>query len=377
MSNTKGSIDMKNSAAALKRLVVKSGQLRVAEASSESRGFCPTGPGGGIDNSCGKEGGGGAVAAVGDTLKRKDVQVGQTISVQKHGQQTVHNGVVTNVKHEAAVSEITLKGADGKETTIRIRNLAQIREANLGDSAKLKETSAREPKAGRKGKPELPKKPDLNTKQTREQFRQEVKDFCRAHGVEVTEVMKMGGSNIDAMNEVAVGVSRLVSSGQSLPSKIIMTPRDPNGGRMGNALGYYSPNNPGAIYVNSGMPPGEPKSSVDSGFLAGSSASGPGTVIVHENGHRLHHAAIGDKEFDRLPRPPRRGGTTMSYRDHQVAGQVSRYAQTCEAEFVAETYSGHLSGRRYSDEVYTLYDRYGGPKIPGVKVTKSGKVKVK
>lgn len=40
------------------RFGVKSSSLSF-EKKSESRGFCPTGEGGGIDNSCGKEGGGG------------------------------------------------------------------------------------------------------------------------------------------------------------------------------------------------------------------------------------------------------------------------------------------------------------------------------
>jgi len=355
----------------------------VAGSPKESRGFCPTGPGGGIDNSCGKEGGGGggAVAAVGDTLKRKDVAVGQTISVQKHGQQTVHNGVVTGVKHEAAVSEITLKDAEGKETTIRIRNLAQIREANLGHTGKIKEPSEKkEPKTGKtKVIKEVAKRPELDSRKERLRFKQEVKDFCASHGVKIEESfsVRKQGPSIDSMHEVAVGVNRLVKEGQQPPSVVIMTQKMSDGSSMGRSMGYFHPNRPDAIFVNARMPSGEPQGSINSGFLAGTGNSGTGTVIVHENGHRLHQAAVGRDEFDRFPRAPRSGGSTLSFRDHQTAGQVSRYAQTCEVEFVAETYSGHVAGRRYSDEVYTLYDRYGGPRLPGVKVLKSGKVKVK
>jgi HK97 family phage portal protein len=341
----------------------------------EIRGFCPTGPGGGIDNSCGKEGGGGSVAAVGDTLKRKDVQVGQTISVQKHGQQKVHNGVVTGVKHEAAVSEITLKDADGNETTIRIRNLAQIREANLGDSGKIREPSEKKgPNPGKtKTIQEVPEKPTGGSKKERERFRQEVKDFCASHGVSVEDSFSVGrqGSTIDSLHEVAVGVNRLVKSGQEPPPVIVMT--RPQKGHMG----YFSPHRPDAIFVNARLPAGEPQGSINNGFLAGTGSSGRGTIIVHENAHRLHQAAVGEQEFRRFPRIQPRGGTTLSFRDHQVAGQVSRYAQTCEVEFVAETYSGHVAGRRYSDDVYTLYNRLGGPRLREVKFTKSGKVKVK
>lgn len=345
----------------------------------ESRGFCPTGKGGGIDNSCSsKDGGGGPDLVVGDSVRRKDVQVGQTISVQKHGQNKVHNGVVTSVKHEDAVSEITLKDADGSETTIRIRNLAKIREANLGDSTNVREPAAPKEPTKPKGKLEVPKKPEIQSKKERERFKQEVKDFCLSHGVKIEESFSSRkGSTVDSLHEVAVGVHRLVQAGQEPPSRIVMTQRAPDGTPMGRALGFYHPNRTDTVFVHSRMPPGEPQNSINSGFIAGSAASATGTVIVHENAHRLHHIAVGDKAFDSLPRPSKRMPTTLSFRDHATAGQVSRYAQTCEVEFVAETYSGHISGRRYSDEVYALYDRYGGPRLPGVKKTKGGKIKVK
>jgi HK97 family phage portal protein len=346
----------------------------------ESRGFCPTGSGGGIDNSCSsKDGGGGADLAVGDTVRRRDVQVGQTISVQKYGQNAVHNGVVTDVKHDGKATDITLKDSQGGEKTIRIRDLAKIREANLGDAEGQPATpkTPKEKKTGRK-LGEVPKKPESNGKREREQYKKDVKDYCRAAGVNIQEAFSVGkqGSSVDALHEIAHGVKRLVDNGQKPPATIVLT-NSINGGRMGKVMGYYSPSASDTIHINSNLTPGEPGYSINSGWAAGSAASPHGSIVIHETGHMLHHSAVGSQAFSAFPRPPRGGGSNLTFRDSVVAGQVSRYAQTCPVEFVAEAYSGHLAGRRYSDEVYTLYNRFGGPRLPGVSVTKSGKVKLK
>lgn len=351
------------------RFGAKSSSLVIGKR-SEARGFCPTGPGGGIDNSCSsKQGGGRADYAVGDVVKRRDVSVGQTISVQKYGQTTVHNGVVTAVNHSDKASDITIKDANGNEKTIRIRDLAKIREANLGDAdapagdAKPK----REPKAGKSGKlGDVPPKPTTNGKRDRDAYSQAVKDYCKSAGVDVKEAIGARGTTIDSMHEVASGIKRLQDAGVELPSRVVLTNRQPLGKRLGGIMGYYAGGQQ-TIFVNNRMPSGEPDASIRNGWISGSAASAAGTVIVHETAHMLHDRAIGSTEFNRLPRPPKGGGSSLSFRDLSTASQVSRYATTCPVEFVAETFSGHTSGRRYSQEVYDLYDRYGGPKLPGRK----------
>ena len=45
----------------------------------------------------------------------------------------------------------------------------------------------------------------------------------------------------------------------------------------------------------------------------------------------------------------------------EIAGKVSEYAKTDEREFIAEVYSGLITGRNFSDDVISLYKKYGGP----------------
>ena len=46
-----------------------------------------------------------------------------------------------------------------------------------------------------------------------------------------------------------------------------------------------------------------------------------------------------------------------------IAGQVSQYSQEGIGEFVAEVYSGLISGTKFSDDVMALYKKYGGPAL--------------
>ena len=46
-----------------------------------------------------------------------------------------------------------------------------------------------------------------------------------------------------------------------------------------------------------------------------------------------------------------------------TASEVSSYAQTGIGEFIAETYSGLISGKKFSDKVMNLYKKYNGPTI--------------
>lgn len=87
------------------------------------------------------------------------------------------------------------------------------------------------------------------------------------------------------------------------------------------------------------------------------STGNPDRVIEHEIGHALHHAAIGDKRFEHMR------SLTFGPKEADVAGQVSGYARTSYAEFVAETYTGRLNGKVYSKEVMDLYAKFGGPKV--------------
>lgn len=87
------------------------------------------------------------------------------------------------------------------------------------------------------------------------------------------------------------------------------------------------------------------------------STDNPDRIVQHEIGHGLHHAAIGDKRFEAMR------GLTFGPAQADIAGQVSKYARTSYAEFVAETYAGLLDGKIYSPEVMGLYAKFGGPEI--------------
>jgi hypothetical protein len=88
--------------------------------------------------------------------------------------------------------------------------------------------------------------------------------------------------------------------------------------------------------------------SVASGFL---SQRNP---VLHEIAHLQHEKS--DRNYDLK--------STWAFQTHkQIAGKVSRYAMTNPKEFVAETFSGYLSGKRYPDEVMNLYKLQNGPEL--------------
>lgn len=77
--------------------------------------------------------------------------------------------------------------------------------------------------------------------------------------------------------------------------------------------------------------------------------------ILHELGHRAHYRS-GEK---------RQRTRTLTPVQKKVALEVSGYAATNKIEFVAETWAGHKSGKRYSAGVYKLFDKItkGGVKL--------------
>jgi lambda family phage portal protein len=86
------------------------------------------------------------------------------------------------------------------------------------------------------------------------------------------------------------------------------------------------------------------------------------SVVAHEHGHSLHGQIIGRQGFrdywtwSKLP-------SEQSARIRPLAAKVSRYATTDPLEFVAETFAGHVAGKRYSTEIYEAYKELKGPKL--------------
>ena len=93
----------------------------------------------------------------------------------------------------------------------------------------------------------------------------------------------------------------------------------------------------------------------------------PFHAIYHEIGHDLH-AIEGAKWLEEIA-TGRISAKTQSLCNEfknkhiQIAGQVSEYACTNPAEFVAEVYAKCLNGQTFSDDVMALYKKYGGPAL--------------
>jgi len=92
-----------------------------------------------------------------------------------------------------------------------------------------------------------------------------------------------------------------------------------------------------------------------SGYL---SSDHPDHVIVHEVGHALHHAQVGDHVMQTLSaRDWKSGQSAMATRE------VSMYGGSDPAEFVAEVYAGVKGGQTYDQEIMDIYHSFKGPAL--------------
>lgn len=111
------------------------------------------------------------------------------------------------------------------------------------------------------------------------------------------------------------------------------------------------------------LTPEKMKDQVTSGFW---SQSNP---VLHELGHYNNLANIGQTPDDSAPEWPPPANMLSPDQDmsgtqaREIADEVSGYATNEPREFVAETFAGHLSGKRYSPNVMALYYKYGGSKL--------------
>jgi hypothetical protein len=128
------------------------------------------------------------------------------------------------------------------------------------------------------------------------------------------------------------------------------------GADASRTLGFYSPKRD-AIWLN----PDHPSWSDPAAFFADPkyqtwfSSNHPEHTIYHEVGHGLHARALGPERFDEWK------DSFASAEDYRTARKVSKYATTNTSEFVAEVYAARVAGKRYDDDVLTLYERLGGP----------------
>lgn len=77
--------------------------------------------------------------------------------------------------------------------------------------------------------------------------------------------------------------------------------------------------------------------------------------------------SMSKERWELLPRSVQRAGVSdnayAANLSKEIAREVSRYAQKNVNEFVAETYTGLVYGKKYSDDVMDLYKALGGPEV--------------
>jgi hypothetical protein len=86
------------------------------------------------------------------------------------------------------------------------------------------------------------------------------------------------------------------------------------------------------------------------------------SVVAHEHGHSLHGKIIGKDGFQNIWTWSKLSKEQRT-RIRPLAAKVSKYATTDPLEFVAETFAGHVAGKRYSKDIYDAYKELRGPKL--------------
>jgi len=154
---------------------------------------------------------------------------------------------------------------------------------------------------------------------------------------------------LNAANATNEAISILHSKGIPIPQDLRVL-RDPYGKSAG-AYAYYNPQN-GSVTANSikqfwRSGSNELNEAREAGYLV---AENKTDVMIHEFGHFLQDMKGGLAQ----------GRTTLTPEQEVIARQLSRYAATDQAEFVAETFVQLIRGRPVSDEVMKLYRAFGG-----------------
>jgi hypothetical protein len=85
--------------------------------------------------------------------------------------------------------------------------------------------------------------------------------------------------------------------------------------------------------------------------------SHPDQIIHHEIGHWRHRHAVGKERFLELNSNENPIGPAMK---PQVLSEVSKYAATNKAEFIAEVHAGLMAEKTYSEKIMAYYKTLGG-----------------
>lgn len=103
----------------------------------------------------------------------------------------------------------------------------------------------------------------------------------------------------------------------------------------------------------------DPKARMDKAFKEKwASSDNVHHAVIHEVGHWAHRESVGEEQFRKLDK-----SRLTKSQVELIQGEVSRYGATKRTEFVAEVFAGKVAGRKFSDEVMKLYQKFGGPKL--------------
>jgi hypothetical protein len=202
---------------------------------------------------------------------------------------------------------------------------------------------------------------------------------------------------MDSLRAIADGVESLDSMGLDKPPVIRITNEMPS-----HAFAGYDFNND-VVEFHADYAQSRIEQLASERFLVGDPSSATAAAMLHEMGHRSHYMVLRDEYKDapggpvdavralmgrpfpfigpteepwapdiRIARNTQGdGGLPADYaRARSIAGEVSGYARMNPLEFVAETRVGLLIGKRYSDEVMSLYRDYGGPDVKPARPSK-------
>jgi len=210
--------------------------------------------------------------------------------------------------------------------------------------------------------PRPPAPPKIKEKTQEEKRRDKISESFKQSGVEVSLP-----ENIDRASEIEESFSRLKSMGYEVPppDKILTDNLESRYGKAyAGAFAVATSDTEGKslmIFSNAYNQSGDDvvnqiQDSVDDKWFASKD------LFSHEYGHNVHMRDIGEAESTKHATFKFGSGKTAEAR-MGIAGKVSEYARTNPLEFVAETFSGHINGEKYDDDVYELYEFYKGPKL--------------
>ena len=207
-------------------------------------------------------------------------------------------------------------------------------------------------------KPLPPKPPLPKPEQTKQQKKiSDISEKFRKDGV-----LNSLPDNLERVREIESSYNNLKAKGYSIPPPEFLL--------QGNLEENYGASYAGSYAVATTMANGSPAIIFDKKFNAeGNSLKdelnnnvkikwlATNDLFAHEYGHNAHMQSLGEEKSAQYIKQK------LTDNEARVASEVSDYAKTNPLEFVAETFAGHLNGKKYSKSVYNLYKSYGGPKL--------------